>query len=61
MNALTATGKKKKKNVSRRQMCTLVCQKTEKNNVHIFDIMGTANLSEIFTARQHSRSLVERR
>lgn len=25
------------------QICTLVFQKTEENNVHIFDIMGTTN------------------
>jgi len=55
MNTLIATGKKACRNADVHSCL----QKIEKNNVHIFDVMGTANLSGIFSARQSSRSLLK--
>lgn len=42
------------------QMDALASQKIKKSNVQIFDIMGAASLSEIFTAWLHSKKLHEK-
>lgn len=47
MNTLIAAGKKACGNAEVHPCL----QQIEKNNVHVFDVMGTANLSEIFLAR----------
>lgn len=40
------------------QMDALASQKIKKSNVQVFDIMGAASLSEIFTAWLHSKKLL---